>query len=407
MHDFSALAVQLNEYPVGTLTRLPGDRIVFQFHDAYLADHQRPTLSYSFYDALHALIPSTKTTQTRAPAFFSNLLPEGHLREYLAKQANIKPIKEFDLLALLGDDLPGAIRLVPMEMPPYLVDSKESLRKIDEPEANILKFSLAGVQLKFSVLLEPSGGLTIPAHGEGGDWVVKLPSMRFQNVPENEFSMLMLAKAINIEIPEISLIDMKEISSLPKFASTMQGKALITKRYDRTEGTRIHSEDLAQVYGVYPHKKYDGVSYSNITNMLLKNLSETVANEFVKRLVFNILIGNGDMHLKNWSFIYPDTRSAVLAPAYDYVATHLYMENESLALSFGKEKKFANLNRETVKHFAKKSEMSEKQVLAITDETIDATVSAWKILKDGFPLTKSVLDAQEKQMMTMAKQLSE
>jgi serine/threonine-protein kinase HipA len=63
------------------------------------------------------------------------------------------------------------------------------------PEA-ALRFSLAGVQLKFSAVMEASGGLTIPAGGMGGSWIVKLPSNRFASVPENEYTMLALARAV-------------------------------------------------------------------------------------------------------------------------------------------------------------------------------------------------------------------
>ena len=60
----------------------------------------------------------------------------------------------------------------------------------DRPHEAVLRFSLAGVQLKFSAVMEASGGLTIPAGGMGGSWIVKLPSARFAAVPENEFAML-------------------------------------------------------------------------------------------------------------------------------------------------------------------------------------------------------------------------
>ena len=57
--------------------------------------------------------------------------------------------------------------------------------------------------------------------------------------------------------------------------------------------------------------------------------------EFVRRLVFSVLIGNGDMHLKNWSLLYPDGRTPLLSPAYDFVSTVPYIPGDSLALSFG------------------------------------------------------------------------
>ena len=43
--------------------------------------------------------------------------------------------------------------------------------------------------------------------------------------------------------------------------------------------------------------------------------------ECVRRTVFNILCGNDDAHLKNWSLVYRDRRNAVLSPAYDLVCT--------------------------------------------------------------------------------------
>ena len=56
--------------------------------------------------------------------------------------------------------------------------------------------------------------------------------------------------------------------------------------------------------------------------------------EFLRRFVFNALIGNADMHLKNWSLIYPDRRAAMLAPAYDFVSTIAYLPDDRLALTF-------------------------------------------------------------------------
>ena len=51
----------------------------------------------------------------RVPVFFSNLLPEGHLRDYLAERADVNPEREFFLLAALGADLPGALVVAPLE----------------------------------------------------------------------------------------------------------------------------------------------------------------------------------------------------------------------------------------------------------------------------------------------------
>lgn len=67
---------------------------MFAFTEAYVSDESRPTLSLSFKDAVGNLIVDVRPTQTRLPAIFSNLLPEGALREYLAARAGVKSEKD-------------------------------------------------------------------------------------------------------------------------------------------------------------------------------------------------------------------------------------------------------------------------------------------------------------------------
>ena len=91
------------------LTLLPGDRTLFAFDDEYLGDPERPMLSLSFKDRFGGIVAEQAPTRVRVPPFFSNLLPEGHLREYLAARAGVKDGREFFLLQVLGKDLPGAV----------------------------------------------------------------------------------------------------------------------------------------------------------------------------------------------------------------------------------------------------------------------------------------------------------
>ena len=79
---------------IGLLTALSGDRSVFSFDDDYAEDENRPTLSLAFKDAHGALIRDFNAQQTRLLPFFSNLLPEGVLRDYLAKRAGVKVMRE-------------------------------------------------------------------------------------------------------------------------------------------------------------------------------------------------------------------------------------------------------------------------------------------------------------------------
>ncbi len=105
----TVLEIWLNQTRVGTLTNLPYDQNLFVFDDNYIRTSDRPVLSLSFYDENRNLIVEPEQVQTKVPPFFSNLLPEGRLREYLAETAGVKQVREFFLLWLLGTDLPGAV----------------------------------------------------------------------------------------------------------------------------------------------------------------------------------------------------------------------------------------------------------------------------------------------------------
>src|ERR1700730_17499061 len=100
-----ALQVQLHGRQIAIITRLVGDRHLFSFEQEYVDDPTRPTLSLAFKGRSGGLVTALRPVGRRVPPFFSNLLPEGHLRTYLAEQAGIKPEREFFLLGMLGADL--------------------------------------------------------------------------------------------------------------------------------------------------------------------------------------------------------------------------------------------------------------------------------------------------------------
>lgn len=277
MHNITVLDVRLHGETIGTLTRLPGDRVLFAFTENYVADQNRPTLSLSFKDALGSLIIDVRPTQTRLPAFFGNLLPEGAMRDYLAARASVKPEREFFLLAVLGRDLPGALEIQPADVGmPLDENTIMSGESVTNPESDTaLHFSLAGVQLEFSAVKGAAGGLTIPADGVGGSWIVKLPSAKFPNVPENEFAMMELARQVGIAVPETGLIPLSRISGLPSGIDAVGKHAHVIERFDRAaNGERIHVEDFAQVFAVYPERKYERASYRNIAEVLWAETGE-------------------------------------------------------------------------------------------------------------------------------------
>jgi len=403
----NALSVRLHGRQIGVITRLAGDRQIFAFEQDYIDDPQRPTLSLSFKGRTGGLVTTLRPVTRHVPPFFSNLLPEGNLREYLAKLAAVNTEREFFLLAVLGADLPGALVVTPLDGEGQQVGQrqheKEDHQDNAHPGEGVLRFSLAGVQLKFSAVMEASGGLTIPAGGMGGSWIVKLPSHRFPAVPENEFAMLELARRVGIAVPENRLVPMSDIKGLPEEALVPGGKALAVRRFDRLPGGEsVHMEDFAQVFGQFPDNKYKFHSYANIASVLWAEAGDDAVWEFVRRLVFSVLIGNADMHLKNWSLLYPDRRTPQLSPGYDFVATLPYLPNDTLALSFGGSRSLFEITPDQMRRFADTARIPASPLWRIAVETAERTVAAWKTLEQKDVVPKELRDSIGKQILGVA-----
>lgn len=333
-------AVWLYRTRVGTLYQR-GDYTRFVFTEDYLDDPYRPVLGMVFEQNLMA----RHAAALRLPCWFSNLLPEGRLREWIAADRNVSPQREMELLAQVGHDLPGAVRIMLAEDDSEELDWSSELPAVSsdgvDVETAAWRFSLAGVALKFSMLAK-GDRLTLPAYGAGGDWIVKLPDQMYANVPNNEFAMMSLAASANIDVPEIRLVHRDEIDGLPPGVWPGQEEwAYAVRRFDRSvHRVPVHIEDLAQVRNVYPNDKYTG-NYETVAALVYRGRDISALQDFARRLAFAILVSNGDAHLKNWSLIYPDRRIPKLAPAYDLVCTAFYMgDGEQLGLKFGGTRRF-------------------------------------------------------------------
>lgn len=392
------LRIALNELPIGTLTRLPSGGTFFAFDESYLkADAaDRPVLSQSFFRPSGGLIPESRATSGKLPPFFSNLLPEGTLRAYLARRGGIKPGNAFGLLELLGQDLSGAVRVIPLNGPtPDVVADADAEAEPLHP----LRFSLAGVQLKFSAIAGQHGGLTIPANGVGGNWIVKLPAQNYAHVPENEYAMMDLAGRIGIPVPDIRLVNLANIGNLPEMGLLAGTRALAVRRFDRApKGKRLHIEDFAQVYDIPPEKKYEGVSMDSLASMVWALTGEAGLIDFIRRITFILLIGNGDMHLKNWSLIYRDGTTPTLAPAYDLPSTVPYLPQDKLALKLAGSRDMRAIGTDHFRKLARKAGVPERLVLKTVRETVDATRTAWAEHGQHYDLPAEIKTCIEKHM---------
>ena len=396
MADITVLEILLHGAPIATLTRVSDDRILFAFNEAYIDDANRPTLGLGFKDRLGELITDFRPTRTRTLPFFSNLLPEGYLRAYLAERAGVNPEREFFLLRALGKDLPGAITVRPAEGDEWPLEMSEEVEHDRRRHDDALRFSLAGVQLKFSAINEARGGLTIPAKGIGGSWIVKMPSREFPGIPENEYAMMTLARLIGMDVPALRLVEIDTIRNLPEGLGRLAGPAVAVQRFDRSpDGCPIHIEDFAQVFSVYPRDKYKNANARSIARVLGAEGSDADVLEFVRRLTFSALIGNADMHLKNWSLIYPDRRHASIAPAYDLLSTIPYIPDENAALKISRTKRFDEFTADELSHLAAKALLPEREVLDAAHETVALFYQHWRSEKKNLPFSAVVVQAVE------------
>ncbi|HEX3468289.1 MAG TPA: HipA domain-containing protein [Candidatus Elarobacter sp.] len=316
------LDVYLGDLLVGTIGAVSPGVTRFVFDEEYARLEHPQTLSLSMLDDRGNPRAPGRSRFGRLPAFFSNALPEGRLRTYLAEAAGVDERNEEALLTVLGDDLPGAV-IVRSTTEPAASFQVNAARNEEHP----MRFSLAGVQLKFSALLDPDAkGLTIPVSGVGGDWIVKLPSRRFEALPQAEAMAMTFAARCGIDVPEHRLVPLSDIHGLPENIAESADSAYAIRRYDRAGGHRIHQEDFAQVLSEYD--KYQKPVYTRIAEALVVAFRFEDLEEFLKRLVFNIAIANGDAHLKNFSVVYPNGIDPVLAPAYDLVPTRRFVKND-------------------------------------------------------------------------------
>ncbi len=374
--------VLLHGRVIGSLVEDDRSQWVFRFAETYRRQPERPTLGQKFEDDLTIAYRGKKGG---LPPFFANLVPEqgGELRPILAAHLGIPVGDDIILLERLGRDLPGAVEVrqvadTPREERPELDRAVEPTEPIDQ-DGEWLRFSLAGIQLKFSVLIARDR-ITLPAHGRLGDWLVKLASRSFPGLCENEYAIMQWARAAGFEVPDLVLRESSALVGTLGEHAEPDTRVLVVRRFDRGEGGRkTHQEDFAQIVNLYPQYKYDHFSYEDIARLAAAIVGDDAIDEVIRRLTLMIASGNGDAHLKNWSLIYPDRVRARLAPLYDQVATIAWPEDlaRSLALKFGGTKTMSQIGRDTVAAFAARARFDPARVAARVDSTLARLAAAW------------------------------
>lgn len=286
-----------------------------------------------------------------AKAFFSNLLPEGQLRDHFASKHRVSPDDDFGLLAALGGDCAGALALYPggpdyafeAKPPSYRPFTSDELRQLlDEAyimdpsflgEEERTRLSLAGVQDKLPVAIL-GDTISLPLDGSPSTHILKPPNHRFPTLVENEAFCMALARVMGLQVPNTSMLKIGE-----------KNLVYLIERYDRQVDksgglVRIHQEDFCQATGKSYRLKYEekgGPGFHDcfqIVGRCRNPLADRI--KLLNLAIFNYLICNADCHAKNTSVLYDSGPNPSLAPFYDLVCTGIYPQLSSqLAMAIG------------------------------------------------------------------------
>jgi serine/threonine-protein kinase HipA len=367
------LAVYLGDALVGIIERHEDASLHLRFSEDYREMRGRPTLGQFYVDKLK----QPPAGGRHLPPFFANLLPEGPLRGLVARAAYAREDQELRLLAHAGEDLPGAVRVV--RVGEFRGDDRPHVQTAGTRlDSERLHFSLAGVQMKLSVVRSDKG-FTLPAAGRGGDWIIKAPEAERAGLPENEYTTMAWAWASGIPVPEFAIVAYGRLAGTELRLAPADALCLAIRRFDRVGPGKLHAEDMAQVFGRMPHEKCDRrLNYETLARAVHVLCGVEDLRVFVRRLVFTVLVGNTNAHLKNWALVYPDGRKPRLAPAYDQVAT-VVMPNvrRALALPFNGSLEFDTVSLGGFQRMAGKLGLDPREVAGWVMEDVAVIMDAW------------------------------
>ncbi len=213
---------------------------------------------------------------------------------------------------------------IPFSTPDIPIQLRESQQKL---------FSISGVQIKTLVRLNDQKTELLIAPS-GGTHILKPEPTEYPELPITENLCMAMAAASGLEVPPHGLFPMAD------------GKyCYVVLRFDKSqEGEKIHKEDMAQILGFTSDSKYKG-SIEAIGKALWKHATAPGLEvlRLFERVLYCFLIGNGDMHLKNWAIIRDLKGLLRLSPCYDLVSSRIYIRDEESALNINGKKN--NLKR--------------------------------------------------------------
>lgn len=341
------------------------------------------SLNNNFAISPHLLLQQSEfidtTDDKRVEWFFENLLPEGGMREALARNANLFEKDTFNLLKRYGEESAGALTLLPENIPfpqnkDYIRLETEDLREriktsADKPlliSSDNLHMSLAGVQNKLGVMWKENE-FYLPQQAAASSHIIKPENSNptFPYCPANEFFCMQLAAEMKLSVPDTNLLHLPE----PIF--------LIT-RFDRIikkeSVQRIHQIDLCQLLNKWVGYKYEshgGITSQDLFQIIVQLVQPaTDRGQIIIWIIFNYIIGNTDAHGKNLSFLV-NKNGISLAPFYDLLCVQTYLSESTLAMSINGENKPGWIEAQHWQALAKEAGVPEQLVFSYLKRFVD------------------------------------
>lgn len=342
-----SLDVYLHNIQAGILTQELTGQISFTYNKKYIEKSGAKPLSYSLP------LRKEKFDFKECRGYFSGILPEGEIRNIIARNLGISSGNDFSLLEQIGGECAGALTFVPSgqslnfsQFQYKQLSSTELYSLLKElPKRPLLageqgvRLSLAGAQNKLAVRVE-GNKISIPLGSTPSTHILKPANNFFNGIVINETLCMKLAAIIGLSTSQVEFRRADDI------------EYLLVKRFDRSsidnipnQFMRMHQEDFCQALGIVSDKKYQkegGPSLKDcfqllreVTNIPLFNLQQ-----FLDYVIYNYLISNCDAHGKNYSLLYDSNVNGEtiigLAPLYDLVCTEYYPElDKNLAMAIG------------------------------------------------------------------------
>jgi len=280
------------------------------------------------------------------------------------------------------------------ETVPQLDVALEDLERLAIQTVN-QRLSVTGVQRKLSLTTLPGreGERLTIVGALGGTHILKPPTPEYPGMPQLEHWTMRLAHRCGLDTASSGLVFLA--SGEPAF---------LVRRFDRAKERRIHVEDLCQLSGQPTADKYRS-SMERVVSIARR--FATAPGDDALRLfeltVFCLLVGNSDMHLKNWSLV-RDQGRVRLSPAYDLLPTRLLLSDpEESALPIHGRK--ARLGRTDLLAFAAHARIPEK----VARSRMDSTTSSLLVAMDELPspwVDNAQAEALREQITAMAVRIS-